>query len=115
MLLFVIDADFDKARDVLRLPFFARHQRSQAVVDMGTIGEDALGGRARQKSALGARMARTQTLVIGVEAIIEALVEEAIAVEVRLQHEILEEPCDVREVPFGGARIVHRLDHHVLG
>src|SRR5512143_498571 len=59
-------------------------------------------------------MARADALVIGVEAIFEALVEHAIAGQEALQQEGLEEPGGVREVPFGRARIVHRLDDLVL-
>ncbi len=54
-------------------------------------------------------------LVVGIEQIAEHRIERLIALEVRLQHEGLEEPGDVRQVPLGGADVRHGLDLLVLG
>jgi hypothetical protein len=59
-------------------------------------------------------MARSEALVIRIEAVVEGLVENAIAGKMRLQDEILEKPSDVREMPFGGAGVVHGLDDHIF-
>src|SRR5262245_45326822 len=67
-----------------------------------------------QEATLAARLPRTDALVIGVEAIFEPLVEQAIAGQERREQEGLEEPRGMREVPFRGARIVVRLDDLVL-
>ena len=63
---------------------------------------------------LRARLPRADALIIGVEAIFEALVEHAIAGEEALQQEGLEEPGGMREMPFGRARVVHGLHDLIL-
>jgi hypothetical protein len=60
-------------------------------------------------------MTRAERLVVGVEEVVEAFVEGAIAAQVRLQQHGLEEPRGVREMPLGRAGIGHRLDALVFG
>src|SRR4030095_6344437 len=43
------------------------------------------------------------------------LIKERIAGQMLAENEGLEEPRHMREVPFGRARVFHRLDRHVLG
>src|SRR5512144_1846893 len=83
-------------------------------IDEGAVGAHLVARGARQQAALRSWMARADALVIGVEAIFEALVEHAIAGQEALQEEGLEEPGGMREVPLGRACIVHRLDDLVL-
>ena len=82
---------------------------------MRAIGENALGRRPRKDAALRARLPRPLALVIRIEAIVEVGIEGSIAGQVLGQDEGLEEPGDMRQVPFGRAGIVHGLDGHVLG
>src|SRR3546814_10349410 len=65
--------------------------------------------RARQQSAPRAGMARSLALIIAVEEKGIAVVEQAIARRMVAQHEAFEKPCRVREVPFGGRGVGHRL------
>src|SRR5215475_12263452 len=60
------------------------------------------------------RLPGTHALVIGVEAIFEALVKNPVVSEESLQHESFEEPGGVREMPFGGTCVVVGLDDLVL-
>jgi hypothetical protein len=53
-------------------------------------------------------------LVIRVEAIFEDLVEERVALQELAENEGLEEPRRMAEMPFGGARVVIRLDDLIL-
>jgi hypothetical protein len=82
---------------------------------MSAKGENALARRPREHAAPGARLPRTLALVVGIEAIVESIVEGAVSGEVRAENKGLKKPGNVCEVPFGGARVFHRLDGHVLG
>ena len=64
--------------------------------------------------ALAAWLSRPNAFIVGVEAIFEALVEDSIALEEGLEHEGLEEPGGVSEVPLGWACVVIGLDDLVL-
>jgi hypothetical protein len=77
---------------------------------MPAVAHHFLERRARQQPALGSRLAGAGSLVVGVEAIGEAFIQRAKARKMRLQHERLEEPGGMRQVPLGGAGVVHRLD-----
>ena len=112
VLLLVIDAELDQLCRLARK--LAVAEPHQGVVDEGAIGAHLIAGWSRQEATLGPRVTRAHALVIGVEAIFEALVEHAVAGQEALQQEGLEEPGGVREMPLGRASIVHRLDDLVL-
>jgi hypothetical protein len=114
MLLLVIDADLDKPRDLRGIAQSDRKHLSQPSIDMPAIGMDFIGARPRQQSAMLARLPLALRLIIGIEAEVEPLVEDAIAGRMGLENEALEEPGRVRKVPLGGARVVHRLDALIL-
>ena len=59
-------------------------------------------------------MARTGGDIIGVEQEGEALVEDLITCVIRLDQKGLEKPGRVRAMPFGRARVRHRLDRLIL-
>src|ERR1700686_4299877 len=61
-----------------------------------------------------ARLACALGFVIGIEAIVECLVERLIAVEMAGENEGLEEPSRMRKMPFGWTGVVHPLDGHIL-
>ena len=112
MLLLVIDAELDQLsrpglKATLAKPLECR-------VDMLAIGAHLVGRRARQETALAARLPGTHALVIGIEAIFEALVENPVALEEGFEHESFEEPGGVGEMPFGGTCVVIGLDDLVL-
>ncbi len=54
-------------------------------------------------------------VVIRIEDEVVVVVEVTILLEMWLQHEPLEEPGDVREMPFGRTDIGHALHDEVLG
>ncbi len=112
MLLLVIDAELDQRRG-FRAHAAGEEQRER-LVHMRAIVAHGLGRRAREQPTFAARLPRSHALIIGVEAIFEALVEHAVAGEEALQHEGLEEPSGMGEVPFGRARIVIGLHDLVL-
>ena len=112
MLLLVIDAELDQLRRPGLKATLAKPLECR--VDMLAIGAHLIGGGPRQKPALAARLPRPDALVIGVEAIFEALVEDAVALEEGLEHERLEEPGGVGEMPLGWACVVIGLDDLVL-
>ena len=53
--------------------------------------------------------------VVGIEQMVVALIQRAITRQKGLQHEGLEEPGDMRQMPLRRADIRHALDHIVLG
>ena len=63
----------------------------------------------------GPRMARAERLVVGVEKVEEARVERPVARQVRQQHDRLEEPAGMGQVPLGRAGVRHRLHALVFG
>ena len=112
VLLLVIDAKLDELGRLRRERRV--EQPVERRIDEFAIGAHLLRRGPRQEPALRARMPGAHALVIGIEAIFEALVEDAIVGEEALQQERLEEPGGVSEMPFGRARIVHHLDDLVL-
>ncbi len=112
MLLLVIDAELDQLCRLLRK--VAVEQPAERLVDVSAICAHLFGRGTREQPALGARLARADALVIGVEAIFEALFEHAVAAQEALQQERLEEPRRVREMPLGRARVVIGLRQLVL-
>ena len=88
--------------------------RQNARIDRLSIGENFLEARSR-KASRGARMARSNALVIRIEEVIEARGERLMVGFERAEHERFEEPRRMREVPLRRAGIGHRLQHHVFG
>ncbi len=87
----------------------ARQQALHARVDVRTIGADLVERRARQQSALGPRMLRPDRVVVRVEEHPERRGERHEPGLEALEHERLEEPGGVPEMPLHRARIGHRL------
>lgn len=106
VLLFVMQAERD---EIVRRFGEARHRARHRGIDMVAPGEDVGERGARQQAARGAVVAIALCLVITVEQIGIAIVVEAIAGDVIAQQEGFEKPRRVREMPFGGRGIGHRL------
>jgi len=70
--------------------------------------------RPGQQAAVGPRVHRADTVVVRVEQIAEALVIGPIALDGATQHELLEKPAGMREVPLRRAGIGHGLDDVIL-
>jgi len=116
MLLLVMETEFEDWRHLapdtrLGLVDEAQHRRRHMVA----IGADGVDRRARQKASLGARMARADRLVIGIEQVGEGRVERPVGGIERRQDKGLEKPAGVRQMPLCRADIGHRLDRLVLG
>ena len=90
-------------------------QRRDRRIDVRAIRRHFRRARPRDHPALRARMPRPCRDVIGIEQIGEALVERPIARRKPAQQKLFEEPRDMGAMPFGRARIRHRLDHLVFG
>ena len=107
VLLLVVDAELDQRQR------FGRQRRQRALerlVDMSAIGADLVERRAAEHAAPGPRVTRAFAFVIAVEQEGVALVERAVAGDVIAQHEGLEEPGGVGEMPFGRRGVGERLD-----
>ncbi len=114
VLLFVVQAEGDRRRDVGR--DCARFQQpANRLVDVAAIGVHLVEGRAGEAAATRPIVLRSDRLVVGVEQKLEGRVERPMVRDVRQEHERLEEPGRVGEVPLGGAGVRHRLDPLVLG
>src|SRR5262247_3362463 len=83
------------------------------VLDVAAVVEDAIERRSREHAALGARVLVADALVVGIEEDAEGRVEGRVA-GYALEHERLEEPRGVREVPLHRAGVGHRLEGAVL-
>ncbi|MCY1362233.1 hypothetical protein D9M69_489380 [compost metagenome] len=107
VLLLMLQAERDQRS--LRVGLGAAKQRHHRLVHGLAVGQHLVQRRARQQSALRARMARADCFVIGVEQVAVVRVHRLIVGDARGQHEFLEEPGGVRQVPFRRAGVVHRL------
>ena len=108
VLLFVADTQFDQRRE-----FLACEQRRHRRVDMRTPCADFVERGAREHPAGKSRDPFALRFVIGIEDERPVLVIEPIPVEPIAQKEGFPEPGGVREMPLGGASILHRLDRRV--
>jgi hypothetical protein len=114
VLLLVMQAERDQR--LQRFVLAARcEQRADAAVHLAPPGLHLHQRGPGQQAALRARMARADAVVVRIEEIAVGRVERGKVLLVRFEHEGLEEPGRVREMPFGGARVGHRLCAAVLG
>ena len=116
MLLLVMQTDFEDADHLRQISVFGTGEQAlDRLVDMAPECGHIVAIGARDQPALRPRVTRAGSDVIRVEEIGEALIEDAIPRKVRNEQELLQEPAGMRAVPFGRARIGHRLHHLVLG
>jgi len=113
VLLLVVQAEFDQAQRVRAVGVFdevgdARVHLLAPLPHGGEVGP-------REQAALRSREGLADALVVAVEEHAERGVERLEALLEAFEHEGLEEPRDVREVPFGRAGIGHGLGLAVLG
>ena len=85
-----------------------------ALVDRVAVGAYLLQARTGQGAPLGPRRPRADRFVVRVEEVGVARVHRPVPGDEARQHEGLEEPGGVREVPLGRARLRHGLDELVL-
>jgi len=83
-------------------------------VDVGPIGHHLGDRRPRQQATPGPRIDLSDLLIVRVEEELECLAERLVAGGERLQHEGLEEPADVGQVPLRRAGEHGTLDQVVL-
>jgi hypothetical protein len=114
VLLLVLQSELDE-RLGLGAQAGSAEQRDHGPVDIVAVGDHLGQGRAREHAALGPRMPRADRVVVGVVQHAVRRLEYPIAGQVRLEHESLEEPGGVGEMPLHRARVRHRLDCAVLG
>ena len=106
MLLLVLKPELD----ALRIGVAAMVRPRDAIVDLGAIRVHLAQRRPRHPAAPRAIDARADRVVVAVPQIRRARVERLAG-----EHELLEEPRRVREVPLRRARVGHRLELRVLG
>ena len=111
MLLFVVPPELERRRDCRR-GVRERFEVGEPLIDRRAVGDDLFRGGPRHEPALGAFDALADALVVRVEEEIVGVAHGRNAE--RSEHEPLEEPGRVREVPLHGARIGHRLRDPVL-
>ena len=112
VLLLVMEAELDQRRDVRMSA--ACQQVRHAFIDMIAIGANLLERRARQQATVRPPVPIADRLVVGIKEIAEPGIEVPIPRHVRAEHELLEEPGRVREVPLRGARVRHALHHAIF-
>jgi hypothetical protein len=114
MLLFVMEPELHDCLERGDALGIGVEQRRHRLVDVGAIRIHLGDGRAREMAALGPRERMSDALVIRVEQMVVASVERLITAQMRHEHERLEEPRRVCEVPFRRADVGHRLHDVVL-
>jgi hypothetical protein len=86
-----------------------RERMRHAAIDRGAIGVHAIEARVREHAPARPLDARADRLVVAVEQELERRIKRLAA-----EHERLEEPGGVCEVPLRGARVGHRLDDGIF-
>ena len=107
VLLLVVDAELDQVE--LLGGRVGIEQSVHRLVDVVAVVDDPLVGWPGQQAALGPRLTASDRLVVAVEQVRELVVEGRL-----VEHEGLEEPGGVTEVPLRGAGVGHRLHDLVL-
>ncbi len=110
VLLLVMAAQLDQRQRRLRQ---VRQRVDQRGIDVRPVRPHFVQRRAGHHAAPVTRVAPPLRLVIAVEQERPALVVQPVARHVIAQHEGLEEPGRVREMPFGGRGVGHRLHGRV--
>ena len=115
MLLLVMNPEFDDGpRRVLHIVRDAFTQPEYGFIDMLAICEDFADGGPRHEPALRAAMPLTRLHVVRIEEERVPGVRACIVRHVIGQHEGLEEPTRVGQVPLGGTHVRHAADHVIL-
>ena len=110
VLLLVMRAELDQILRRFGQIVPRRHDRA---IDMCAVCSHLVQRRPRQQPARGPGDARALGLVIAVEQEGPARIIGDVTRRMIAQHEGLEEPGDVREVPFGGRGVRHRLRRRI--
>lgn len=113
VLLLVVDAEFEQ-RAQFRCQRGIGNELRDVPVDVMAVGEHFRERRTRQQAAFRAWVARPDRDVVGIEQYPELRIEHAVPGARRLEQEGLEKPGRMREVPFDGACIGHRLQRAVF-
>ena len=87
--------------------------RIQRRFDMGAIGVHFDKRGSCDQPARRARMPCAFGFIIAVEQIGEAVVKRPVSGDMVPQDEAFEEPCHMRQMPFGRGRIRHRLNGRI--
>ena len=99
----------------------AHHMVAVAGLDVVAAGEEVLAAATRttggegEEAALGPWVPRPERLVVRVEQGAPPRIVTPVARPVGREHQLLEEPRGVRQVPLGRAGVGHRLRHLILG
>ena len=116
MLLLVVEPDLHQRRQLLQGRTVGLAQEpAHLPVHVGPEGVHLVDGGAADPAPPVPAVALAGLHVVGIEEVGVGLVRGLVAGEVGLQEEGLEEPAHVRQVPLGGADVLHRLDDVVLG
>lgn len=116
MLLFVMQPECNLGRQQVEQRGICRGDRVQhGRVDMTPVRMHVGQRGTRQKAALFPRLARAERFVVGVEQERIGIVERGITGDVPHQHDCLEEPRRMREMPLRRAGVGHRLHGLIFG
>ena len=113
MLLLVVQAELDEIERFHRQRA-AGEQRAHALVHVRAVAQHLVETRAREHPALRPRILLADAVVIRVEEETERGIEGPVRRVAALEHEGLEEPGGVREVPLHRARVRHGLQRAIL-
>jgi hypothetical protein len=114
VLLLVVEAELHHPQQTGRVVGPALQPREQLPVDGRAEAHHLVEGRAREETAPGTGVLGTHRVVIGVEQEAVVGVEGAAPGPGPLEHEGLEEPGGVGQVPLHRARVGHGLERAVL-
>ena len=112
VLLLVLEAEDDAAGGFV---FRAIEEAFDGGVDVGAVGEDGVEGRAGEGGAEFLLGHVAEGVVVAVEEPVEVGVEGVVGGDELAEHEGLEEPTGVGQMPFDWAGLGTGLDHEVFG
>ena len=120
MLLFVMQTEFEEGHSIaVTVEAPSREVIANCIVDVGPVGHHIGDAGSRQHSSLWPGMHGPDRLIVGIEqrrgCRVKGLVPAAAFLHELREHECLEVPRRMGEMPFCRAGRIHRLNALVLG
>ena len=113
MLLVVVQTQLEQIA-LMAAGLALRQPGDHAAVDLASISQDLVDGRPGHQPTLVPPDPLAQGLIVGVEQLLKPRIDRLVFRIGRQDHR-LEKPAGVRQMPFAGAAIRHRLGRQILG
>ena len=114
MLLFVVESELDQLEETRTICCDVFDERHHRFIDPPPVFGHLVVRRTSDETSVGASMPGADRLVIGIELYFVTFVVPIVPRLMGHEEEGLEEPGDMRSMPFGRTDVRHRLDLLIL-